>query len=636
MGLFPHVTSPGLVGWEFSTYNPRSQSYTMSFVVPFHQHRWASSRSTGSTVLKKPSTYAETRDVIYVGVQLHGKYEHQYRIYTYCRVEKADVRVLVFPAFMSEASRLQELQALASCHHMFGPGRGEGDIKDRHIATYTLSEAADLLRRATHATGPAYVETSAKSKRLARLGSNNDADGGGRPKHDAHRSFWAARRQPAITIDRLKSYGTEMVKVQELGELQSLTGERTQRTKQSLLQWLWRGSSSGQRDHPQSIRGQISRRNLRLEEYLNHPQKLAVVAFSPQSSNRALRGSHGQSMFRFDRVVATALFTFVPFHKGSHTPTHVHLDAVVVDGQYDELTRPVAEHRTDTYGIRANFLRAALRYALHVGSNHDVVCDADTYITHGPLGLQVLGRCGFTAMPWQSPRAQQSDTPSLSTSWWTTAMRRVWDAVSSNQIHPLGGMALVYSALTFTCSSGNWKACVAKVRQLHPTKRFAEQLRIASAHYASTIAGGASSASARRSSTTVRRSRRHVSIAVGVRVLREFYLAKHAGLQAEQTLDEWADTNPTNDQLEAACKAIRHHLRHTQKSRRVLTATDHNTWKFRPAPGKQVTANTASGGPDSYYLQGLDRCSAEGKVLYTYPLGRKHTPTTMVVPPSDS
>jgi hypothetical protein len=610
-----------VVGWVWSRYMAKTQTYTIHYIVPFEQRRWRGSGKGSNTKLPSQvaasQRYASTTDTMFVDIQLCGTHEHQYHFFHYCRVEHASTRVLVMPMFMTQEQLLQALETMVVQQRQAnGPEHANRMSAPSHrfIAEYTLSEVASLVHNKKHPTPPAYVETSAKSRKLQRLeAAGVDIRGNGHPRVPIT-TFRTDRRQPQKTIDRLKSFGTELVKVRELSEMQSLDGESMQDARQSLLQWLF-GHTPVREEHPLSIRSQLRKSGVRLENYLNHPQKLALVAFAPRSDKRALRGTAASSPFRHERVVAVSLFTFVPYHKPSQILAHVHLDAVFVDHPYDELRQTKATMRTEDYGIHANFVRACTRYALHVGDDHDIVYDQKSHGRRDAIGTRLFEKCGFVSVPW--PPVLSKMTGSAKTR---------------------AGMALVYSALTIGCASGDWKACVARVRKLHPHKPFSEQLQIASTHYSPTTPSGVARSAGRANEgaaaavavVRTRRSKRQVTVAKGAQILRDYYLMKHAGLQLDQSMDEWADAAVSPQRVQKACQEIRRHLRHTQKRRRVLTLEDQNTWKYRPTPGKPITEKVTSGGPDSYYLKGLDVHSPEGKALYMHPLGKTHTPTDLV------
>lgn len=662
----PHSST--LFGWHANHFDKRTQLYDITYIIPYHQPtagKPSPKTHADQHYDAQRSVLSDVFDCTYMYIRLCGHYEHQYYIRHYCRIKTVDARMLLLPAVMSAGDRLAAIQNMVEqrTEPQTSDGEDSGDPNSiemlhkranaHYVAMYTLPEASKIFHDTLHPKLPAYVETSAKSKRLARKnelveGSSSSSTAENMsplllaPPATTITGFLKARRQPNKTIDRLSFFGSELVKVRELAIDHVLyfdSGENKTTVSRRF----------NKPPHPQSIRGQLNSARVKLEHYIHNPNKLAVVAYLPMSHQKVLRLGKSNLPERRDRIVAVSLFTFVPFDKNNErSPAHVRLDGVFVDHQFDETQQPSVSRRNEHYGIHANFVRACMRYVLHVADDHDVVCETTALPVVATQQTNIrkqLLHCGFVPMYWtdknlhsNEPVRTKNVRPTSSWSlllWW-------WNTARKNTSFP----PLVYSALTITCKKGDWKACVEKVRASHPTKPFSELLKLASIHYG--IAGSTVSKMNKRLPTK-RRSRRRVSPAQGAEILRNYYIQKHLGLEYSepsklQELAELTGLNEKEDRGETAmnehpaldsairkcCSSIRKHLLRTRKTRPILTDNARNTWKYRPLPDQPVTPNTRSGGPDSYYLDGLDVTTDIGKKTYEYPLGKRNTPKQYV------
>ena len=648
-------------------------------------------------------------DRLYVYIRLTGTYEHEYVIRHYCRVNTVDVHVVVLPAVMREHERLAALDRMVG--HWKTPSRSRRTsrtsrtsrnkpsstptptdpntldaLRQRahasYIDVYTPEELDHMLYRAQHPKPPAYIE-SRPPKPLHHPVA--------RPT--APTTFRTDRRQPEATIDTLQAFGLTNVKVRELHPSHVLhldDGQDAQPITYSLFgslfgfPWLTRNPrappgplavNAPSRQHPEAIRQSVTRTKVQLETYLNDPQKLAVVGVLPKSHQKVLRmGSSGRPE-RFDRVVAVALFTFVP--NSSTRPTYVRLDGVLVDYAYDETLQPLVSRRNENYGIYANFVRAAMRYALHVGDDHDVVYDVVDDVWHQLLRYMnrhtttrayrfetLLRKCAFVPMSrlveppnaivQSAPSSSASSSSSSSSSSRSSPPGRTWSqwfrdwirrrtATSTSTTGPRP--PLVYSALHVHCQPGRWKECLARVQALHQDKPFSEQLRIASRYY---NPNGQPSPRPVRKHT---RSKRQVSLKRGAEVLQSYYAQKYLPGGTLPTVSSPTPPTPTTSSPTTSspttsspspspsrspahryCTAIRNHLQRTSKARRpVLTLAEGNTWRFRPREGVPITPES-KGPPDRYYLEGLDMTTDIGRALFVYPMGKRGTPRELVRP----
>lgn len=613
----PHATER--LAWNVHRYDSKTRRYSAHYFIPYM-------RPSAPASVHAPPALLER---LYIYVHFHGPHERAHYVHTFCRVQEWTVRVLLFPGVMSERERLDTLQ------HMAQQATGDAPATPpAFVDVYAPEDIDRLVSRARHPKSPAYMEPPTPSNGTASAA------------HAPATHFRPDRRQQRKTIDAVDFFGGARLNVVEL------TASHVVDTGISLF------GQSVQTLHPQSIRRLLDRGRTQLQAYLRDPSRLAVVAVLPRSHQKVLRLGAGATAAntpeRFDRVVAVALFTFVPYQTARGRPTHVRLDTVLVDYAYDELLANVPQ-RDERYGVHANFVRVAMRYALHVGDDHDVVYDVHEDWVRAlmrQVGLApvfrensfeaLLLRCGFVAMPRLSdpPSDPPADGPARTWSEW---FRQWYQTLRQRGTLP----PLVYSALTVDCTQ-TWKACVRRVRELHPNKPLTQQLRIASQHY------DPAGTTQRRRPKRPTRSHRRVTPAQGAHILRTYYMQKFlrnagdpeaiaaaiaagtpAGTAAPVTGTAHENAGELATLVDAYCKAIRHHLRHTQSSRRVLTAAAGDTWKYRPDPLKPVLPSTTAGGPDSYYLEGLNMHTAVGAQLYAYPLGRRHTPPHLVErPPS--
>lgn len=641
-------------------------------------------------------------DRLYVYIRLTGTYEHEYVIRHYCRVNTVDVHVVVLPAVMREHERLAALDRVvghwktpsrsrrtsrtsrnkpSSTHTRTDPNTLDALRQRAHanyIDVYTPEELDHMLYRAQHPKPPAYIESQPP-----------------KPLHHpvarptAPTTFRTDRRQPEATIDTLQAFGLTNVKVRELHPSHVLhldDGQDAQPITYSLFgslfgfPWLTRNPrappgplavNAPSRQHPEAIRQSVTRTKVQLETYLNDPQKLAVVGVLPKSHQKVLRmGSSGRPE-RFDRVVAVALFTFVP--NSSTRPTYIRLDGVLVDYAYDETLQPLVSRRNENYGIYANFVRAVMRYALHVGDDHDVVYDVVDDVWHQLLRYMnrhtttrahrfetLLRKCAFVPMSRlvEPPNAIVQSAPSSSASsssqssppgrtwsqWFRDWIRRrTTTSTSTTGPRP----PLVYSALHVHCQPGRWKECLARVQAVHQDKPFSEQLRIASRYY---NPNGQPSPRPVRKHT---RSKRQVSLKRGAEVLQSYYAQKYlpggtlptvssptpptpttssSATSSPTTSSPSPSPSPSRSPAHRYCTAIRNHLQRTSKAHRpVLTLAEGNTWRFRPREGVPITPES-KGPPDRYYLEGLDMTTDIGRALFVYPMGKRGTPRELVRP----
>lgn len=647
-----HDRSGSIRAWASHAYQRPTNTYDSLYAVPFYQR----GGETGIGTETRTGTSVRFAERVYVLLRVIGVREVRYKLFTYSKVTQIGAHVLVLPGVMDTAARGKALLRLlrATVPYPSHPPLRAPKLDDdnapprraerttlRSAALYTHEDLRALLALHRDPTVPAYTERSAKSVLLRALERHPIAEGNP-GDHRAPTSFRADRRQPHRVIETIDFFGGDRLHVRELTS--SMVVDHAQPAANGIARGILRGVF-GTASHisPESIASLLQRSRVAVEAYLNDPQKLAVVAYLPRSHQTVRRLDRRE---RHDRILGVALFTFVP--GGSRGPTrpheppgevrvasytHVRLDALIVDGAIDETRQRRTSRRNEAYGAFANFARAAMQYALHVGGDHDIVYarpheyNLTTWLRRRAASVHQLGmphndralprmlrRCGFkrldatTAIGRDYARAAASPTSAFLRS-----------------TNPFTDTVLVYSALTVVCTTGKWRECVQRVRALHPEKRFAEQLKIAQTYYTPKHPRPSQPGTA---TTLPRRSKRAVSVTVGARLLQAYYLEKFLGRTSLQA----ADVHDP-DAVRKCCSAIRHHLDRTRKTQPVLALDSGKTWLFRTPPHVPITPQKKHGGPDSYYLEGLDAQSEAGAKLYAHPLGKRFTPLAQVKPP---
>ena len=499
---------------------------------------------------------------------------------SYCRVQRVELRVLVFPAVMTADARLACLQRLGRTltvqplahlrEHVFTLAN-----KAQFVDHYSVKSLNKLVRRAKTP-----FATSRKSARIARDDAQFAKSTSNLSASDKHTLHVARTRrqqqQDTHDIDVLRHFHGPNVHVRELDANQSVHVD-DERDTTSWMSVLYKKFGYTY-EHAHAIAYQL--RKVPLQAYLNDPSKVAVVAVLPASQRyAALAGA-------VDQIVGVVLLQLVPFvaHSKTHksTPAHVRLQGVYVDYKYDEYLLDKTNH-AEANGIATNLMRAAVRYSLRVFRRHNI--EYDTEQQKSQHLNDILHTCGF-APNVQRPRV------------------------------------LVYRALSAECAT--WKDCLALVRKTYPAKSFSEHLRISQTLYKKPRQTAARKPPA---------SKRQVSVKMGVELLKRHYAdiyLKPVGIdlfdkdlsavKAALADDEREDVRKA---LAQYCDHVRKHLARHWKNKTRRTYRGGESWKFRT----RVATS---------YLDGLDVHAPEGQQLYTYPMGKMRTPKTFVHAPNDA
>jgi hypothetical protein len=177
---------------------------------------------------------------------------------------------------------------------------------------------------------------------------------------------------------------------------------------------------------------------------------------------------------------------------------------------------------------------------------------------------------------------------------------------------------MVKIATAMTCKS--WKECLDVTRKRYPHYLLPQRLKIAKTLY--------KGKRVQRPEYHLR-SKRAVSVRQGLEILRDYLQQRWLESQdvnpKTKFRKQW-ETRSNSERIPVLqfVNAVRKHLLRmpSKKPDQHLTQSPPNmTWKFRPNPNRSISAASSGGGPDQYYLAGLDATCAPGRAFFLAPLG---------------
>lgn len=559
-----HSNTSRLFSFFKKTYDSKDHTYAIAYYIPLVQ-------------LSDEDIDEHHHNHMYLHLCLTGKHE-RHTVHNHIRVAQLSANVVVFPMFLATVKQTAVLLRLPTTHDMPTYIMHARDL--HYVECHSIDSVNRAYLQATSPTAQAYVETSAKSRRLQQNGALADASHIGARIQTYDRLPTDTGRTVGKTLAHIKYHYGPNVVVKELDKTMVVASANDQHHTRRLLSAF---SASTTIQH--LLDGHL------LETYINNKSKLAVVAVLPQ-----MHLTHQL------HIVAVALFEFVPAvlvartkrtsHNRSHR-AHIVLHHLLVDHRYDEYVLDRKHHR-ESNGIRQQLLRSAVPYTQKAFGHHDIY-----YMQYHKPTYKALLSTGF---------AKQQTKATLTQQLKTTLKRRK--------------PPLKYTAKSITCSS--WAECKQLVQEKYPNMALKDVLVMAS--------DLCPSSQDKTAPTTPKRSRRPVSAQQGAKMLQSYYahkLLEPAELSLEmpkKDMESAMEDAGKQRAVSAYCKAIRHHLRRTRKHA-VLTAEKKNTWKFRPDPNADVTPDSKQG-PDKYVLEELDAEREPGLSLVKRPMGRS-TPRSL-------